>query len=63
MGPYKPLRNWVEFPIPYYMEIKWELSLDPIAHMCLMRDAILIALRLGKLEILMVYPYIPYISG
>ena len=22
MGPYKPLRNWVdEFPIPYYMEI------------------------------------------
>ena len=21
MGPYKPLRNWVDFPIPYYMEI------------------------------------------
>ena len=63
MGPYKPLRNWVEFPIPYYMEIKWELSLDPIAHMCLMRNAILIALRLGKLEILMLYPYIPYING
>ena len=21
MGPYKALRNWVEFPIPYYMEI------------------------------------------
>ena len=21
MGPYKPLRTWVEFPIPYYMEI------------------------------------------
>ncbi len=24
MGPYKPLRNWVEFPIPYCMEISWE---------------------------------------
>ena len=22
---YKPLRTWVEFPIPYYMEISWEL--------------------------------------
>ena len=32
MGPYKPLRTWVEFPIPYYMEISWEL-IDPIAHM------------------------------
>ena len=21
MGPYKPLRDWIEFPIPYYMEI------------------------------------------
>ena len=21
MGPYKPLRTWVEFPIPYYIEI------------------------------------------
>ena len=21
MGPYKPLRTWVDFPIPYYMEI------------------------------------------
>ena len=21
MGIYKPLRNWVDFPIPYYMEI------------------------------------------
>ena len=31
MGPYKPLRTWVEFPIPYYMEMSWELSLDPIA--------------------------------
>ena len=28
MGPYKPLRNWVDFPIPYYMEISWEL-IDP----------------------------------
>ena len=26
MGPYKPLRTWVdEFPIPYYMEMSWEL--------------------------------------
>ena len=34
MGPYKPLRNWVdEFPIPYYMEMSWELSLDPITHL------------------------------
>ena len=25
MGPYKPLRTWVdEFPIPYYMESSWE---------------------------------------
>ena len=32
MGPYKPLRTWVdEFPIPYYMEISWEL-IDPMAH-------------------------------
>ncbi len=32
MGPYKPLRTWVDdFPIPYYMEISWEL-IDPIAH-------------------------------
>ncbi len=32
MGPYKPLRNWVEFPIPYYeMESSWEL-IDPVAH-------------------------------
>ena len=31
MGPYKPLQNWVEFPIPYYMEMSWEL-IDPIAH-------------------------------
>ena len=29
MGPYKPLRTWVvEFPIPYYMEMSWEL-IDP----------------------------------
>ena len=27
-GPYKPLRTWVEFPIPYYMEMSWEL-IDP----------------------------------
>ena len=27
MGPYKPLRNWVEFPIRYYMENNG--SLDP----------------------------------
>ena len=31
MGPYKPLRTWVEFPIPYYMEIMgvdrpWQLK-------------------------------------
>ncbi len=31
MGPYKPLRTWVEFPIPYYMGKQWEL-IDPIAH-------------------------------
>ena len=28
MGPYKPLRNWVDEFIPYYMEISWEL-IDP----------------------------------
>ena len=33
MGAYKPLRNWVDEFIPYYMEMSWELSLDPIAHM------------------------------
>ena len=32
MGPYKPLRTWVDFPIPYYMEMSWEL-IDPIAHL------------------------------
>ena len=32
MGPYKPLRTWVDEFIPYYMEISWEL-IDPIAHM------------------------------
>ena len=32
MGPYKPLRNWVDEFIPYYMEISWEL-IDPIAHL------------------------------
>ena len=32
MGPYKPLRNWVDEFIPYYMEMSWEL-IDPIAHM------------------------------
>ena len=33
MGPYKPLRNWVDEFIPYYMEMKsCELSLDPIAN-------------------------------
>ena len=31
MGPYKPLRIWFDDFIPYYMEISWELSLDPIA--------------------------------
>ena len=30
MGPYKPLRNWVDEFIP--MEMSWEL-IDPIAHM------------------------------
>ena len=33
MGPYKPLRTWVDEFIPYYMEISWEFRLDPIAHM------------------------------
>ena len=23
---------WVDFPIPYYMEISWEFTVDPIAH-------------------------------
>ena len=32
MGPYKPLRTWVDEFIPYYMEMSWEL-IDPIAHM------------------------------
>ena len=32
MGPYKPLRNWVDEFIPSYMEMSWEL-IDPIAHM------------------------------
>ena len=32
MGPYKPLRNWVDEFIPYYMEMSWEW-IDPIAHM------------------------------
>ena len=31
MGPYKPLRNKVEFPIPTIGK-QWEL-IDPIAHM------------------------------
>ena len=31
MGPYKPLRTWVDEFIPYYMEMSWEL-IDPIAH-------------------------------
>ena len=33
MGPYKPLRNRVDEFIPYYMEMSWELSLGPIAHL------------------------------
>ena len=32
MGPYKPLRNWVDEFIPYYMEMSWEW-IDPMAHM------------------------------
>ena len=36
LGPYKPLRNWVDEFIPYYMEIPWEL-IDPIAHMFFQR--------------------------
>ena len=32
MGPYKPLRTWVDEFIPYYMEMSWEL-IDPIAHL------------------------------
>ena len=35
MGPYKPLRTWVDEFIPYYMEISWEL-IDPIAHLDLL---------------------------
>ena len=31
MGPYKPLRGWVEFPIPYYMEI---MGVDRPWHIC-----------------------------
>ncbi len=31
MGPYKPLRTWVDEFIPYYMGNNG--SLDPIAHM------------------------------
>ena len=31
MGPYKPLLTWVDFPIPYYMEMSWEL-IDPGAY-------------------------------
>ena len=31
MGPYKPLRNWVDEFIPYYMEMSWEL-IDPSTH-------------------------------
>ena len=30
MGPYKPLRTWVDEFIPYHMEMSWEL-IDPIA--------------------------------
>ena len=30
MGPYKPLLNWVEFPIPYYMQI---MGVETLAHM------------------------------
>ena len=36
-NPYNGYINpyyWVEFPIPYYMEMSWEL-IDPIAHMYL----------------------------
>ena len=36
MGPYKPLRTWVDEFIPYYMEIRIG-SLDPIAHMIHLR--------------------------
>ena len=32
MGPYKPLRTWVDEFLPYYMETMG-VSLDPIAHM------------------------------
>ena len=28
MGPYKPLRTWVDEFIPYYMEISWEFRPD-----------------------------------
>ena len=31
MGPYKPLRTWVDEFIPYYMEMSWEL-IDPGTH-------------------------------
>ena len=38
-GAYKPLRNWVDEFIPYYMEMSWEL-IDPIARTygCLILD-------------------------
>ena len=32
MGPYKPLRNWIDFPIPYYMEIMGVCSTR--SHIC-----------------------------
>ena len=28
MGPYKPLRTWVDEFIPYYMEISWKFRPD-----------------------------------
>ncbi len=33
MGPYKPLCDWVEFPIPYYMEI---MRVDRPWHKCIL---------------------------
>ena len=39
-NPYNGYINpyyWVEFPIPYYMEMSWEL-IDPIAHIAGTRD-------------------------
>ncbi len=31
MGIFSPLRTWVDdFPIPYYLEMSWELQVTPL---------------------------------